>query len=284
MGRWLAFLTCSLVSTTALAQNEFRVTYTASERCPERDAFIRAVEQRLPTWKHADGAPREVVVEIRDADDGFAGSVSVDAAARPREVAGPRCDSVVGALALVTAVSLDPAAALATQPMAEPAPPPPPPEPAPKPPPPAPVAPPPPTPTPVREPENTSPSFGFGAGGVLLFGPAPSPLYGFDAHVQLGTMSRELLLRASVARSITGTVTVGSGEARFDLTQAELAGCYLPIRSAISLWTCAVTDVGSIQAEGEPSDSLTETKSSTRLWVASGARLGFDFRLTGPLR
>lgn len=278
--RRLALLFCVLASNTAFAASTFHASYTAPDACPSQAEFVRAVEQRLPGWQHAEsGAEREVVVEIRSTDTGFTGSVSVDAAARPREVEGPRCDSVVRALALVTAVSLDPNAALSTEPITEP----PPPVPVPVAPPPvAPAPAEPPPPAPAKE-ESTMPSFAFGADGTLLFGPAPSPLYGLGALIELGTSSREFLLRIAGARSFTGTVAAGSGEARFDLTHGELAGCYLPIRSRISLLLCAVTDVGSIQAEGEPSDDLTQTKTSTRLWTASGARLGFDFRIAGPL-
>lgn len=281
MRRLFAVLVCVLASPPAFAASTFHTRYSAPEGCPSRDEFVAAIEQRLPGWTHVDsGAEREVSLEIRSTDAGFTGSVSVDATARPREVAGPRCDSVMRALALVAAVSLDPNAALATEPTTAPAPPVP-----------EPVTPTPPTPplasstapTPPRE-ASATPSFGFGAGGALLFGPAPSALYGVEAHLELGTPSRDLLVRLSGARSFTGTVAVGSGEARFDLIQGEIAGCYLPVRSSVSLATCLITDLGSIQAEGEPSDSLAETKTSTRLWAASGARLGFDFRIVGPLR
>lgn len=275
----LAALVCLLASPSAFAANTFRSTYIAPESCPSQADFDAAVVQRLPGWKHDAEAERNVVVSIQSANTGFHGSVSLDGA-QPREVEGPRCDSVVRALALVTAVSLDPTAALSTEPMSDPAPP----TPVPVAPPPTapPPAPRPPLPTPIQK-ESGPPSLGFGAGGALLFGPAPSPLYGFQAHVELGTSNRDLLLRLAGARSFTGATPVGSGEARFDLTQGELAGCYLPVRAAISVLTCVITDVGSIQAEGEPSDELVETKTSTRLWAASGGRLGFDFRVAGPL-
>ena len=101
-----------------------------------------------------------------------------------------------------------------------------------------------------------------------------------DDVITAGTAIRESveIIRAA------GATPAGSGEASFELTHGELAGCYLPVRSRISLSTCLITDLGSIQAEGEPSDELAETKTSTRFWAASGARLGFEVRIAGPLR
>lgn len=274
--RVLSFLL--FASPSALGAGTFHASYRAPEECPVRDDFLRAVEQRLPDWRHSDSpGEREMTVVIEKTEAGFKGALTLSPSPQVREVEGPRCDSVMRALALVAAVSLDPNAALAAEPVPDAAPV------SPVTPPPAEQEPPPPSPPPVRTAGSSSPSFGFGAGGALLFGPAPSPLYGVDVHAEIGTASRSWIVRILGARTVTGTVSVGTGEAHFQLTHAELGGCYLPIHESVSVMGCLVLDAGSVEAEGEPSSELQETNVSRRFWGAAGARLGFGVRLTGPL-
>jgi hypothetical protein len=190
-------------------------------------------------------------------------------------VDGPECESVVRALSLVAAVSLDPAAALAIE------------EPAPSSAPPAvPLARPAPAerpPTSPPESPSSGPSFALGAGGALMFGPAPAALYGVDAHAELGDGERRFSARLAGALLTTGSVDAGSAPAHFELVHGELGGCHRPIRGDVRVMGCAVFDAGRIEATGEPSPALVETERSTRLWLAAGARMEVAVRLVGPL-
>lgn len=268
----------SVASSTAWA-GSFLVSYEAPASCPDRAAFVRGVEERVPDWRVVDaGGERAVSVRIRTTDAGFSGSVALDGAPSAREVDGVQCESVVRALALVAAVGLDPNAVLGG--VAEPPPPPtsPPPSAAP-----SPLAHP--TPAPAEPHDSASPALsgGFGAGAAAMLGPAPSALYGVEVHAWIGSAEGRFLARALGARLVTGSVAVGSGHARFELTHGELGLCYRPLRGTVRVTACAVTDLGQIQAAGESGGELVQGKTSKRLWGASGARLGAGYALLGPL-
>jgi hypothetical protein len=250
----------------------FHATYEAPPECPDRAAFVRDVEQRLPGWRHSDtsGADRELAVTIEKRESVYAGRVALGEAHGNREVDGPECASVVRALSLVTAVSLDPAAALAVE------------EPAPVselPPPPIPDAP---EPEPRRVPKPGA-SFALGAGGALMFGPAPAALWGPEVHAEIGSAERRFSARLSGEWLTTGSVDAGSAPAHFTLAAGELGGCHRPIRGEIGAMGCAVFAAGRIEATGEPSPALVETERSVRLWLAAGARMEVTVRLVGPL-
>jgi hypothetical protein len=243
---------------------DFHADYSAPEGCPTRAEFVRAIEQRVPDWHHVDGAvERKLALEVRRTDTGFAGRLTL--AAGVRDVEGAECETVVRALALVAAVSLDPAAAereaAAPAPVPGPA-----------------LAPvPAPAPEPARPPPVAGPevSFGFGAAAGLLFGPAPSVLYGGAVHAELGDLERRFLLRVAGMRLVTGSVSVGGAEASFGLTAAELGGCYRLLQGgSLALSGCLVSTAGALTAAGEPGPELARTEDSSRFWGSTGARFG----------
>jgi hypothetical protein len=272
-----------MASSAAFAAS-FRASYQAPPECPDRTAFVRAVEQRLSGWSHQEdpnaNVERELAVSIDKTSGGYAAKLSLGATEGNRELDGAQCDSLVRALSLIAAVSLDPAAALSIEEQPE-AVSPPRSEPSPAP------APAPPTEdkpsTPEPSPPASGPSGAFGLAAGLMLGPAPAPLYGVEAHAELGDSERRFLARLAGAMLATGSVDVGSASAHFELLHAELGGCYRPIREQVLVMGCAVFDVGRMAATGESSPALTETESSTRLWLAAGARMGLGVRLLGPL-
>jgi hypothetical protein len=227
---------------------------------------VRAIEQRVPDWHHVDGADeRRLALEVRLAGSGFTGRLTF--AAGVRDVEGAECETVVRALALVAAVSLDPAAAEREAPAPAPVP-----VPAP-----APVPPPEvspragsPRPPPVRRPIL---SFGFGATGALLVGPAPDGLYGGAVHVELGDLERRFLLRAGGVHLVTESVTVRGVDADFSLSAGELAGCYRWSRpEPIGLGGCLVLTAGVLSATATSGAGLIDTGSSTRFWGSTAGR------------
>jgi hypothetical protein len=267
-----ALLLVALASVPAFA-NGFHVTYSAPHGCPDRTEFVRAIEQRVPNWQHRDGpVERELELTVQRTEGGFAGRLSLGTAENAREVEGAECASVVRALALVAAISLDPAA---TSGPGEP------------------IAPPardqasaPATRLPVepaRVPATPSRapnlSWGFGASGALLFGIAPSVLYGVEVHVELGDSHRRLLLRAAGAQLVTGSIAIEENKATFELTAAELGGCYRPLDlDTFDLSGCLVVNAGQLRAEGERGGEVVDPGTSRRFWGASGARFGAFLR------
>jgi hypothetical protein len=269
----------ALTSSPALAAS-FRASYVAPEACPDREAFIRAVEKRLPGWKHDEtSAERSVQVHVQSTPAGFIGTVSLDQTRSVREIDGPRCDAVVRGLALVAAVALDPTSAVTTEPAEDP--------PAQQPRPAAPPAPPSPPalvgpalPQQTRAAKPARLSFGFGAAGGILFGPAPSALYGVEVRGLVADSDRRFVAHLGAGRLVNGDVAVTSGRASFELTYAELAGCYRPIRgSVLAVSTCLTLQAGSLAASGEPTPPLVEPKTSRQLWAAAGGRIELAFPL-----
>src|SRR5262245_22102344 len=86
--------------------------YTAPGECPTRDAVVALVRERTPAVEVATGAPRVFAITITASADGFAGSLVVDGSA-DKQLTATRCDDLVSALALVTALAIDPLASTA---------------------------------------------------------------------------------------------------------------------------------------------------------------------------
>src|SRR5690606_30760132 len=138
-------------------------------------------------------------------------------------------------------------------------------------------------PRPEERASSSSVSFAIGVGGALMLGPAPGPLYGAEGHAELGIAERTFSLRLAGAYLSTGSVDAGSAPVHFELLHAEIGGCYRPLRDRLSALGCAVFDAGRMEASGEQSPALAETKRVERLWLAAGARLGLSVVLVGPL-
>jgi hypothetical protein len=251
----------------------FEAAYSAPPGCPARADFVAAVEARIPGWRHTErDGERTIEAQVEKSVAGFAGTIAIDGGRNRRDVEGPRCDSVVRALALIAAVALDPERALSEMSGEE--------DPSP------PVGaatPPARVPSAPAKPAPATPSLAFGVGAPLLFGPAPKLLYGIEAHAELGSAARAFLVRAAAARLTTGSVDFGSGSAHFQLTYGELAGCYRPVRRTIVVLGCLVVDAGRMEAAGEPGGLLAQVKTSERFWGAAGARLGLGVPVVPPL-
>ena len=262
---------------SAFAQ-EFAVDYHGPEQCPTRAEYVAEVARRLPTWRHVDRTEgRRFTVRLRVDEPGSAvGEIDLGPHEQPRVVRGADCPAVVRALALILAVALDPVAALTGEP------------PAPRTTAPPPTAPPPRAASPTRPPpsprSSAGPGWGIGASGGVLFGPAPTALYGALLDAEISTAERRFAARLAVARLQTGSVDVGPSEARFALTRARLGLCYRPVWDTTSVGGCLAFDAGSLEADAEPSGELERAERSEKLWTAGGADGRVTFELVGPLR
>ncbi|WP_437970488.1 hypothetical protein WMF04_14875 [Sorangium sp. So ce260] len=127
--RWLAaaaVLAGVLAGSDARAEVQpLRIAYEAHEGCPSAEAFLRELIARTSRARAAapDEAALDVRVRITRSGGASRGRITLgrEEDARVREVGGATCAEVVAALALITALRVDPTASLAPQlPAAEP--------------------------------------------------------------------------------------------------------------------------------------------------------------------
>jgi hypothetical protein len=97
-----------------------RLTYTADSGCPDGSRFFQAVSARTDRMRRAaEGEPaRAFVVNITSDTIAIRGALSItalDGSVSKREVTGGSCDEVISALALITALAIDPRASTAPE-------------------------------------------------------------------------------------------------------------------------------------------------------------------------
>ncbi len=249
--------------------------YAAPGNCPTAQDFAASVKGRTAQAELTDDEALAAValhVTVRPTGSSYAGHMDMVAhpgATSARDVEDLRCADVVDALALVTALAVDPNATsprAAPPPAASKADTPPPVAPAPEPPP---VPPPPPAPPPPIAAPSAAPSapsagpparqreprrwhLGVGASAALLGDVAPDVMLGGAGYVELGA-SGGGAFRPSVRVSLLAA-TNGAFEARaaaFTLLSAQVDGC--PVRlggDVLSLRPCAAVQVGDLLAAG----------------------------------
>lgn len=230
---------------------------------------------------------RRFAIRIERSGDRFVGTLAIETeiTRSERQVAAPRCDEVVSALALIAALAVDAAARRDVAPAEEPVPP--------EPPSPAPLAvdvsPPaddrPASPAAAREDGSpVRPSIGLGVGVTSALAPGPMP--GGLLMLELGVPRAEplWLFRASAGAWSSGAIALENGNATFDAVLARIDACVVPLR-AQPLWVapCATFDVGSLQAEGEVGGRIVAGSQRAQPWAAPGlaTRLGVD--VVGPM-
>src|SRR5258705_1914175 len=115
-----AIVVIAVVTTTDLVRadperEDVVLRYDAPSACPDRAALEAMVGQRTPAARFVDGAERVFAITVRASESGFAGELSVTGAdgVADRTLTAARCDDLVGALALVVALAIDPEAASA---------------------------------------------------------------------------------------------------------------------------------------------------------------------------
>ncbi len=90
-----------------------RIQFSAPRRCPDASAFMRSLRQRTGRFERAGGAEqtRIFVVTITRADSFVSGRLEIRGPGTEvslRNVTGNNCDEVAAALALMTALAIDP--------------------------------------------------------------------------------------------------------------------------------------------------------------------------------
>ena len=219
-----------------------RITYDAPAGCPDRDAFEAAVRERLPTARFATGtepAARSFTIAIAATDDGYTGALTAGDGGAARRLAAHQCNDVVTALALITALAIDPSAAVSA------------------------VAPPP-TTTPARPGPRRWHLAGL-AGGALAGGVTPGALW-------IGAIGARLL-RRGLGHLDLEVVAGGdrdrsdAGEARFTYLIGRGSACWLALPRRVEVDACAVVEAGALRARGV---DVVRAQDLTRPYLAAG--------------
>jgi len=290
------------------------ITYGAVAACPGRDAFIAQVQARTSRARvTADGElGRTIAVSVQPTGRGFFGTLVVTTPSgetSERDVSAPSCDEVVEALALITALTIDPEAN--TKPYREvvapaPAAPAMPPSAAaatPQPSPPAPAAtaaPPAPTeqalpPTPrtaqpqasaTEQPASATRLVVGGSGEVLVDSIAPHWVLAPRLFAELGSAPAELIspqVGLSVAAAST-VVDAEVGEARMLWLTARTEGCPLNLtgNATVGLRPCVMLDAGILRGEGRDrpgARDLEKSDTATMGWLTAGMLLRLQVAL-----
>jgi len=251
---WLAIATASSLAVAAparaddprsLVEEVVELRYSAPPGCPGRDVVEAAIRARTPNVRLAAPARRVFTIKIAASGGGFTGTLAVDEQ-RPdrvehgadKQLAADQCGDLATALALVTALAIDPMAAARD-----------------------PVEPPPP-----RPPQPRAWSQELDAGALVEMGVAPEAM--LAAAVDLRATLRQtyqLELGAILGREST---TQGDGQARFTWLAARPGACRLWHAHAVAIGGCGHVEVGAVRASG---DMIVNQRDLTRLWLAAGA-------------
>jgi hypothetical protein len=301
----LAPIAGALLAPEASAQmRPVRIDYEAHEGCPSAEAFLEEITWRTSRARRAAESEEALSVRVRitRARDVSRGRITLGEGGdlRARDVNGPTCDEVVAALALITALKIDPQASLAPRPpAAEPrssdvagpssdsSPPPP-------------LSPPTETRTvvlpaqsvPVRVPlrpqisARSTPApppapalalrWTLGVHASVAFAVAPRALFGGGPFVELRVASglgTSFRLAAEVAS--TGTVELGPGGALFTLGIGRLDSCPAFLRPTrwLALAPCLGAEGGILRGQGVPGRVISEVKQATVPWASLGPLL-----------
>ena len=249
-----------------------RVDYHALPECPDAAAFMRGVQARTRRVRLAEEgeSARTFVVYIVRVEDRVLGHVRVTRDGQEtdsRSFEGADCAEVVDALALTTALSVDPDARLVPELQeVEPAPPPP------KPPPPKPPPPEPEEPAPVRGPWSIGAD--LEAVGVVKAYILPGAGAWVGLHSNLpGWWSPSARLTVHHARN---DLAEDPPEALVVWTAASVEGCPLQLGppGSLEVRACAVAQGGLLHLRGL---AVQHQRSATRNWWSTGAlaRAGF---------
>lgn len=243
-----------------------RVDYEGPADCPRAATFIERLTTRSPGLRATgdlDTTTRLVVRIARGRRIPYTrGDLTVlypDGSEAKRTVEGDSCESVVDALALMSAMALDPAGASRSGlagPQAEP-----------------PRAPEPPRQD-VPGPADLAAEgyLSVGAGGGAVFGTAPAIAPEGSGFVEVGRVTGRLWapsLRASFDYASSGTAAVHGGAMGVVRSTGAIDGCPLAWRSGpLRLVPCLRVEAGALAATGA---EVTPVRSATRPWLAAGA-------------
>ncbi len=278
-----------------------RVDFHGMEGCSDGAELQReldARDARIRTVGPGERAPLLVVTLTRGGRQLVHGRLvveDVDGTSSRRDVDGDGCESVLGALALMAVIAVDPAAKPpstnptgttsptgATSPTGTTS------------------ATSPTSPTSAEDsgapPEGASPTghrgigegqgphvgVTAGAGATTGISPAVAWTLPLSAEVAWGReTAASFLLRGGFLHADSGQDKATGGDVRFELDEGTLDLCAsFPVTSALRLLPCAHTEAGSLAATGS---NITPARSASRPWAGLGAAGAVRYRLFSPV-
>jgi hypothetical protein len=251
-----------------------RLRYEAPQTCPDADVFLGEVAARTPLARPAGANETATVlhVVIEDVSGGSAGTLELaapGATTSVRKVSAADCGQVISALALMTALAIDPNASLAPAP--------PPADEAPRP---LPIPKGTAKPAPKVSPARSHWAFEVGAVFEALGGVAPDPVPLVRPFMQVILEDRS---RWSYAFRLSGgrahaEVTHREGSGDFVLWTGRLEPCPLRFSAprTLAMSACLPIDVGRLEAAGR---GVTPSNRVTRLWLSIGGAGRVEWRI-----
>jgi hypothetical protein len=262
--------------------------------CADAEEFFKRVQTRAIGVRRASAgeSARKFVFGVGRVEPGFRGHLVVqhlDGRSARREVTGESCDEVIDALALITALDIDPRAAEVRTPVARAAEPP------------AlsiePKLEPEPDPGQRVPPSPAQWEARAGAGFAVSGGVVPVVLASLPVQIEVRRVpvdpGASPFASPSFAigfeRTLNGTAEGsspdrGSGDVTFHLTRAFVAACPLALLTAtFRASPCVTVEGGAISGEGVLGKSLVSRTTDSRAWLAAGLSGRAHQRLWGPV-
>ncbi|MBX3186526.1 MAG: hypothetical protein KF819_05905 [Labilithrix sp.] len=290
----------ALAAPRAGAQEEpepFAVDYGAPRGCPDAAAFFGEVTARTPRARSAVGGESARVLRVRVEKRGqtHAGRLWIEegaATSSARDVSGGSCGEVVGALGLVAALAVDPAASVAPRPAPEAAPTP------------APTTEPPPSPSPPNEPKSLDanepardrstdppartpqkhepPRWNVGAAAeVAALADAVVAVRIFGERDFGGRLlAPSIRIAASRTLSVDRSASIGAATLAWTAGTIDLCPLRFDLASAVTARPCAGLTVGILVADGS---GIPTPRSETRAWVSASAHVRLAWALSAVL-
>ena len=212
--------------------------YSAPAGCPTRDAVQDQIAARTAV-RFAARAPRVFAITVVEGAEGYAGALVADRGA-DKQLAAARCDDLVNALALVTALAIDADGTAPPAPVvAAPA---------------------------VAPPARWTPDLAIGAG--MIGGVTPDPL--LAGSIEARASRRHWTLGLAVLGGRDATTIEGPGEgavADFGWLSGRLAGCRRGWLRGVEASGCVHVEAGLVRASGE---QIINGRDLDRMWLATG--------------
>jgi hypothetical protein len=226
-------LAATCAGVPALADPEVvELRYAAPPQCPSRAAFETEILGRTSNVRLAAPARRVFAVTIEPTADGFHGTLVVDRVA-DKELSSPRCEDLTSALALVTALAIDPTASVL------------------------------PRRAPVHRPSPWALELDLDA--MVEAGVGPGALLGAALEAR-ATLHNTYGFELAAIAGRDSTQHEGA-EARFTWFAARPAGCVRGLVERVTLDACSHIEVGAVRADGA---MIINQRNLTRLWLAAG--------------
>jgi hypothetical protein len=210
---WLVIAALAAIARVAHGDAEIvELRYAAPAGCPARPVVEAAILERTPNVSLAASARRVFAITIVPIPDGFRGTLVVDEVA-DKELSAQRCDDLATALALVTALAIDPSATLAPRPA------------------------------------PSAWTFEADLGGLVEAGVSPGMMLAGELEARATRHHRYQLELAAIAGRDSSTHD--DAQARFTWLAARPAACLVSDGRGVTFAGCGHVELGAVQARGE---------------------------------